>query len=98
MPVVCSDETCSGSEGWRRSVDSRAVRGPKRRRPGRGPTPTPQEGADTPADVGTVQPPGADVCGYLTETPWDDDASTFTTGEGDSTYRVTARDAGDVQL
>jgi hypothetical protein len=37
-----------------------------------------------------------DVLGYMTETLWDEEAGTFATGEGDSTYTVTARDAGDI--
>ncbi|MDY6779703.1 MAG: plasmid stabilization protein, partial [Halobacteria archaeon] len=37
-----------------------------------------------------------DVAGYMFDTLWDDDAGTFASGEGDSTYTVTARDAGDI--
>jgi len=37
-----------------------------------------------------------DVLGYLIETLWDPDAGTFMSGEGDSTYTISARDAGDV--
>jgi len=36
------------------------------------------------------------VLGYLTDTLWDDDAGTFASGESDSTYTITARDAGDI--
>jgi plastocyanin len=38
----------------------------------------------------------ADVLGYMRESLWDEEAGTFATGEGDSTYRITARDAGDI--
>jgi plastocyanin len=37
-----------------------------------------------------------DVLGYMRESLWDDEAGTFASGEGNSTYRITARDAGDV--
>ena len=37
-----------------------------------------------------------DVLGYMTDTLWDEDAGTFASGEGDDTYTVTARDAGDI--
>jgi plastocyanin len=37
-----------------------------------------------------------DVLGYLLDTLWDGDASTFAPGEGASTYTITARDAGDI--
>jgi hypothetical protein len=37
-----------------------------------------------------------DVLGYMTETLWDEDAGTFTSGESDTTYTITARDAGDI--
>ncbi|WP_340098734.1 halocyanin domain-containing protein [Salinibaculum salinum] len=36
------------------------------------------------------------VLGYLTDTLWDDDAGTFASGESDTTYTITARDAGDI--
>ncbi|MHB9287464.1 plasmid stabilization protein [Halobacteriales archaeon Cl-PHB] len=36
------------------------------------------------------------VLSYLLEDLWDADAGTFATGTDDSTYRITARDAGDV--
>ncbi|MEF8785368.1 MAG: halocyanin domain-containing protein [Haloarculaceae archaeon] len=36
------------------------------------------------------------VLGYMTDTLWDDDAGTFASGEGDTTYTITARDAGDI--
>jgi hypothetical protein len=37
-----------------------------------------------------------DVVGYMRNSLWDDDAGTFATGDGDTTYRITARDAGDI--
>ncbi|VTT86363.1 hypothetical protein DM2_2401 [Halorubrum sp. DM2] len=37
-----------------------------------------------------------DVLGYLTEELYDDDAGTFASGPDDSTYTITARDAGDI--
>ena len=37
-----------------------------------------------------------DVLGYVLDELWDEDAGTFATGEGDTTYAMTARDAGDV--
>ncbi|MDZ7687266.1 MAG: plasmid stabilization protein [Halobacteriales archaeon] len=37
-----------------------------------------------------------DVLGYMTDTLWDEDAGTFASGEGDDTYMITARDAGDI--
>ncbi|MEF8842064.1 MAG: plastocyanin/azurin family copper-binding protein [Haloarculaceae archaeon] len=37
-----------------------------------------------------------DVLGYMLDELWDEDAGTFATGEGDTTYAMTARDAGDV--
>ncbi|MFB6219604.1 MAG: plastocyanin/azurin family copper-binding protein [Halobacteriaceae archaeon] len=37
-----------------------------------------------------------EVLGYLLDELWDADAGTFATGTGDSTYRITARDAGDI--
>jgi plastocyanin len=36
------------------------------------------------------------VLGYMLDELWDEDAGTFATGAGDSTYRITSRDAGDV--
>jgi hypothetical protein len=36
------------------------------------------------------------VVGYMVDELWDADAGTFATGAGDSTYRITSRDAGDV--
>ncbi|MBX0325435.1 plasmid stabilization protein [Halomicroarcula sp. F13] len=36
------------------------------------------------------------VLGYLVDELWDDDAGTFASGTDDSTYTITARDAGDV--
>jgi len=36
------------------------------------------------------------VLGYLLEELWDEDAGTFATSPGASTYRITSRDAGDV--
>jgi halocyanin-like protein len=38
----------------------------------------------------------ADVVGYMTDVLWDEDAGTFASGEGDDTYAITARDAGDI--
>ena len=37
-----------------------------------------------------------DVLGYMTDTLYDEDAGTFASGEGDSSYTITARDAGDI--
>jgi hypothetical protein len=37
-----------------------------------------------------------DVLGYLFDGLWDDEAGTFASGEGASTYTITARDAGDI--
>ena len=37
-----------------------------------------------------------DVLGYMMDTLYDEDAGTFASGEGDSTYTITARDAGDI--
>jgi plastocyanin len=37
-----------------------------------------------------------DILGYLTDELWDDDAGVYASGEGDSTYTITARDAGDI--
>jgi hypothetical protein len=37
-----------------------------------------------------------DVLGYMTDTLYDEDAGTFASGEGESTYTITARDAGDI--
>jgi len=37
-----------------------------------------------------------EVLGYMTDTLYDDDAGTFASAEGDDTYTVTARDAGDI--
>ncbi|QAU11909.1 plasmid stabilization protein [Halorubrum sp. BOL3-1] len=37
-----------------------------------------------------------DVLGYLTEELYDDEAGTFASGSDDSTYTITARDAGDI--
>jgi plastocyanin len=37
-----------------------------------------------------------DVLGYLVDTLYDDDAGTFASAEGASTYTITARDAGDI--
>jgi plastocyanin len=37
-----------------------------------------------------------DVLGYLTDELWDDDAGVYASGAGDSTYTITARDAGDI--
>ncbi|MDY7082346.1 MAG: plasmid stabilization protein, partial [Halobacteria archaeon] len=37
-----------------------------------------------------------DVIGYMFDSLWYSDAGTFATGEGDTTYTITARDAGDV--
>ncbi|QIO21281.1 halocyanin domain-containing protein [Haloarcula sp. JP-L23] len=37
-----------------------------------------------------------DVVGYMVDELWDDDAGTFASGTGDSTYAITARDAGDI--
>jgi hypothetical protein len=36
------------------------------------------------------------VLGYMFDVLWDEDAGTFASGEGDDTYTITARDAGDV--
>ncbi|MFC7018403.1 halocyanin domain-containing protein [Halomicroarcula sp. GCM10025743] len=38
----------------------------------------------------------SDVVGYLVDELWDADAGTFASGSGDSTYTITARDAGDI--
>lgn len=38
----------------------------------------------------------ADVVGYITDQLWDGDAGTSASGEGDDTYTITARDAGDI--
>ncbi|MBX0304027.1 halocyanin domain-containing protein [Haloarcula salinisoli] len=37
-----------------------------------------------------------DVLGYMTDELWAPDAGTFSTGVGDDTYAITARDAGDI--
>jgi hypothetical protein len=37
-----------------------------------------------------------EVLGYMMDTLYDEDAGTFASGEGDTTYTITARDAGDV--
>ncbi|WP_276275778.1 hypothetical protein [Haloarcula regularis] len=37
-----------------------------------------------------------DVLGYMIDELWDADAGTFASGRGDSTYTITARDAGDI--
>ncbi len=37
-----------------------------------------------------------EVLSYLRETLWDEDAGTFASGEDDTVYRITARDAGDI--
>lgn len=37
-----------------------------------------------------------DVLGYMTDTLYDEEAGTFASGEGDDTYTITARDAGDI--
>jgi hypothetical protein len=37
-----------------------------------------------------------DVLGYMMDTLYDEDAGTFASGEGDDTYTITARDAGDI--
>lgn len=37
-----------------------------------------------------------DVVGYMLDELWDEDAGTFMSGENDTTYRIRARDAGDV--
>jgi hypothetical protein len=37
-----------------------------------------------------------DVLGYMTDTLYDEEAGTFASGEGESTYTITARDAGDI--
>ena len=37
-----------------------------------------------------------DVVGYMLDELWDDDAGTFMSGTGDSTYTISARDAGDI--
>jgi len=37
-----------------------------------------------------------DVLGYMVDELWDEDAGTFASGPDDSTYTITARDAGDV--
>jgi halocyanin-like protein len=37
-----------------------------------------------------------DVVGFMVDELWDDDAGTFASGTGDSTYAFTARDAGDI--
>lgn len=36
------------------------------------------------------------VLGYLLDSLWDDDAGTFASGEDDSTYAISARNAGDI--
>jgi hypothetical protein len=38
----------------------------------------------------------SEVLGYMADELWDDDAGTFASGDGDSTYTITARDAGDI--
>ncbi|MEF8781475.1 MAG: halocyanin domain-containing protein [Haloarculaceae archaeon] len=37
-----------------------------------------------------------EVVGYMADELWDADAGTFASGDGDSTYTITARDAGDI--
>jgi hypothetical protein len=37
-----------------------------------------------------------DVVGYMTDELWDDEAGTFASGKGETAYRITARDAGDI--
>ncbi|WP_435064583.1 cupredoxin domain-containing protein [Halobaculum sp. EA56] len=37
-----------------------------------------------------------DVLAYLVEDLWDEEAGTYASGTGDSTYRITSRDAGDI--
>jgi len=39
---------------------------------------------------------GEEVLGYMTETLWEQDIGTFASGEDETTYTVTARDAGDI--
>ena len=38
----------------------------------------------------------SDALGYMVDELWDADAGTFASGTGDSTYTITARDAGDI--
>ncbi|MFB6222722.1 MAG: halocyanin domain-containing protein [Haloarcula sp.] len=38
----------------------------------------------------------SDVVGYLVDELWDGDAKTFASGTDDATYRISARDAGDI--